>query len=90
MQPQMNPTAIDIRGVIRPEYESILTADAVDFLAGLARQFSARRDELLAAREARQAAIRDDSSWRVAPVPLLWPCEFDMISTTGPGIYGHD
>ncbi len=78
------PTGIDIRGQIRPEYESILTADAVDFLAGLARQFSARRDELLAAREARQAAIdsgslpdflpetaaiRDDSSWRVAPVP---------------------
>ncbi len=90
MHKQNYSTGIDIRGVIRPEYESILTADAVDFLAGLARQFSVRHDELLAVREARQAAIRDDSSCRVAPGPLLWPGDFDMISTTGPGIYGHD
>ena len=63
---------------------SMLTSDAINFLAELARRFTARRDELLRAREERQAAIdggalpdylpetaaiRDDRSWRVAPVP---------------------
>ena len=75
---------IDIRGAITPEFATILTPDAVDFLADLARRFTARRDELLRARVERQAAIdagqlpdflpetahiRDDMSWRVAPVP---------------------
>ena len=84
MTNQNHPAAIDIRGEIRPEYQSILTPDAIDFLAGLAREFTARRDDLLEAREKRQAdidagnlpdflretaAIRDDRTWRVAPVP---------------------
>ena len=75
---------IDIRGAITPDYAAILTPDAVDFLAGLAREFTARRDDLLQQREKRQAAIdagqlpdflpetapiRDDLSWRVAAVP---------------------
>ena len=84
MTNQNHPAAIDIRGEIRPEYQSILTPDAIDFLAGLAREFTARRDDLLKAREKRQAdidagqlpdflpetaAIRDERTWRVAPVP---------------------
>ena len=88
---------VDIRGELSPEYESILTADAVDFLAGLARQFSARRDELLQSREARQAAIdsgalpdflpetaaiRDDASWQVAPVPA--DLQDRRVEITGP------
>jgi len=75
---------IQITGDIRPEYEAILSPEAADFLAGLARMFSARRDELLQARVTRQAAIdsgglpdflpetaaiREDPSWRVAPGP---------------------
>lgn len=78
------PKGVDIRGEILPEYESILTSDALSFLAELARKFTARRDELLQLRVTRQAAIdsgklpdflpetaaiRDDPSWRVAPVP---------------------
>ena len=78
------PAGVEITGDIKPEYEAILTAAAVGFLAGLARTFTSRRDELLAARETRQqaidggqlpnflpetAAIRNDRGWRVAPVP---------------------
>ena len=51
------PTGIDIRGDLRPEYDSILTPDALAFLADLARTFTARRNELLQLRETRQAAI---------------------------------
>ncbi|MCY3832638.1 MAG: malate synthase A [Chloroflexi bacterium] len=78
------PASVDITGEMQPEYETILTPEAVGFLASLARKFRARRDELLAARESRQkaidggqlpdflpetAAIRKGPSWRVAPVP---------------------
>ena len=90
-------TAIDIRGEIRPEYESILTPDAIAFLADLARQFTVRRDALLQAREARQAdidagnmpdflpetaAIREDLSWRVAPAPA--DLQDRRVEITGP------
>ncbi len=91
------PTGIDIRGEIWPEYESILTPDAIDFLAGLARTFTSRRDDLLQAREKRQAAIdsgvmpdfpaetaaiRDDLSWQVAPVPA--DLQDRRVEITGP------
>ena len=88
---------VEIRGEIQHEYESILTPQAVAFLAGLARKFTARRDELLQLREARQAAIdsrelpdflpdtaaiRDDRSWRVAPVPA--DLQDRRVEITGP------
>ncbi|MCY3779300.1 MAG: malate synthase A [Chloroflexi bacterium] len=91
------PTGIQIRDEIRPEYDAILTVDAISFLAELARNFSARRDELLQARAARQAAIdsgalpdflpetaaiRDDPSWRVAPVPA--DLQDRRVEITGP------
>ena len=81
--PNYSP-GIQITGAIRPEYEAILSPEAADFLADLARRFTSRRDELLQARVARQAAIdsgdlpdflpetaaiRDDPTWRVAPAP---------------------
>ncbi len=56
--------------------ESILSADAVAFLAELHERFDAQRRELLAAREGRPpptdflpdtAAIRADPEWRTAP-----------------------
>ncbi len=95
-QPDL-PANIDIRGEIRPEYESILSADACAFLADLARRYTNRRDQLLRAREARQAAIdsgelpdflpetatiRDDPSWRVAPVPA--GLQDRRVEITGP------
>ena len=92
-----NISGVEVTGEIPPEYESILTSEAVDFLAGLARQFSARRDDLLQARESRQAtiddgqlpdflpetaAIRDDLTWRVAPVPA--DLQDRRVEITGP------
>ena len=91
------PTGIDIAGEFHPDYDSILTADALTFLADLARRFTAHRDELLLARAARQAAIdsgtmpdflpetaaiRDDPAWRVAPVPA--DLQDRRVEITGP------
>jgi malate synthase len=75
--------ACEIRGALPAEFESILTREALDFIASIARRFTPRVQELLAAREARQAqldagALPDflletahirESEWRIAPVP---------------------
>ncbi len=64
-------------------YENLLNPEATSFLAHLAREFTPRVQELLAARQARQARIdagelpdflpetRDirESAWQVAPIP---------------------
>jgi malate synthase len=80
-----------------PEAARVLTAEAGAFLARLQRAFGARREELLARRAARQAAldagadldflpdtraVRDDASWRVAPIPA--DLERRHIEITGP------
>ena len=77
------PAGVTIEGAIKPGFEKVLTREALAFLAGLQRQFNARREELLAARVERQkkldagekpdfladtAKIRD-SDWTVAPLP---------------------
>ena len=88
---------VEISGEIRPEYEAILSAEASAFLAELARRFTSQRDELMVLREQRQAAIdsgvmpdflpetaaiRDDLSWRVAPVPT--DLQDRRVEITGP------
>jgi malate synthase len=80
---QLAGEGIEIRGAVRPEWTTILTPDAVRFVATLTRRFNPTRKELLAMREARQArldagenpdflpetkAIRD-GDWQVAPPP---------------------
>ncbi len=42
---------VEIRGAMRPEYERILTPEALQFVALLQREFNPRREELLARRE---------------------------------------
>ena len=84
MTEQTPSGAVAIHGTMPPEFAQMLSPAAVDFLAGLARQFTARRSDLLQARQTRQAAIdsgqmpdflpetapiRDDPAWQVAPVP---------------------
>src|SRR5689334_1574057 len=74
---------IEILAPITAEYSEILTPEAVAFVARLQRMFGARRVELLQRRAARQrdldegklpdflpetAHIRNDASWRVAPI----------------------
>jgi malate synthase len=93
----MTQEGIEILGDMRPEFLEILTPDAVAFLAKLARKFTARRDELLAKRIERQAAIdagnmpdflpetqhiREDMTWRVAPVPQ--DLQDRRVEITGP------
>jgi len=76
-------TDIDVRGEVRPEWDSVLSDDALGFVALLHKEFNERRLELLAAREARKqrldagelpgflAETREirDSDWTVAPIP---------------------
>ncbi|MDX2074862.1 MAG: malate synthase A [bacterium] len=87
---------IEIKGEITPAFADILTADAVAFLAKLARTFTAQRNELLQKRKDRQAMLNNgtlpdflpdtrhirESAWQVAPVP------FDLqdrrVEITGP------
>lgn len=74
---------IEVAGRMNEAYAAVLTPDALDFLAALARQFDARRRELLAARDARQIELDAGklpyflpetepiraSEWTVAPIP---------------------
>jgi malate synthase len=48
------PGGVEIHGAVSPEFAQILTADAIAFVAKLHRTFEPRRQELLAARAARQ------------------------------------
>jgi len=74
---------VEIHGAVTPEFAQILTAEAVAFVAKLHRTFEPRRQELLAARDARQKTfdagtlpdflpqtkkIRE-SEWKVADQP---------------------
>jgi malate synthase len=80
---QSRPAAIVVEAELLPRFDEILTADALDFVAELTEKFGPRRAELLQARVDRYAAgspgarlrfldetaaIRDDRSWRVAPL----------------------
>ena len=74
---------IEIHGAVDSEVESILSPEALAFVAALHRRFSQPRRELLHAREQRQAAIDTgaeleflsetrpvrNSHWQVAPAP---------------------
>ena len=85
-----------VQGKTRPEHAAILTPEALAFLAQLHRQFDARRQDLLADRETRQArydagelpdfradtqAIRE-GNWTVAPIPLA--LRDRRVEITGP------
>jgi malate synthase len=74
---------VSVRGPEVPAGEAVLTADALDFLGGLVREFGPRRLDLLARRRERQArldagarpdflpetrAVRE-GTWTVAPLP---------------------
>ncbi len=77
------PQGVSISGRVTPEFATILTPEAIAFVAKLHRQFESRRQELLARRAARQkqfdaGALPDflpetkrirDSEWQIAPQP---------------------
>jgi len=90
------PAGMEITGEIKPGYEQILTPEALALVAKLDRAFSARRQELLAARTARAlrldagerpdflaetASIRS-GDWKIAPIPKALECR--RVEITGP------
>lgn len=91
------PADLEIKAPVSPAFAEILTPDALAFVAQLHRQFEPRRRELLAARAERAkrldagerpdflpetAHIRNDPSWRVAPLPKALECR--RVEITGP------
>ena len=74
---------VALRGTWHPDYAAVLTPEALEFVAKLARTFGSRREALLERRKAVQAAYdkgerprflpetRDirESEWTVAPLP---------------------
>ena len=92
----VRPDGITITGAMAPGFERILTDDALGFIAGLHRQFNARRKDLLAARVERQkrwdagalpdflaatASLRD-GNWRVGSIPA--DLQDRRVEITGP------
>jgi malate synthase len=88
--------AVQINAHITPDHAHILTTEALDFVAGLHRTFNARRLELLAAREKRQAQLDTgetpdflpetahirQADWKVAPLPA--DLQDRRVEITGP------
>ncbi|RCS58140.1 malate synthase A [Parvibium lacunae] len=90
------PTGMQITADISPEFAQILTPDALALVAKLHREFEARRQSLLAARQTRVAeldggklpdfltdtrAIRE-GDWTIAPLPADLQCR--RVEITGP------
>jgi malate synthase len=83
MSPLSLPTAIEFHTTIAARYAPILTPEAIDFLTTLQREFNPRRQQLLAARITRQAALDAGTlpsflpetatiraaDWSIAPLP---------------------
>ena len=90
------PQGMQITGAIQPGFETILTPEALAFVADLHRTFEGRRQELLAARVERTARLdageRPDflastahiraGDWKVAPLPAALSCR--RVEITGP------
>ncbi|HEU5089489.1 MAG TPA: malate synthase A, partial [Roseiflexaceae bacterium] len=74
---------VEISAAVTPAYAEILTPEAIEFVAGLARQFEARRQELLQARQQAWQALKAGQKpdflpetasvrggdWQVAAIP---------------------
>lgn len=81
--PSTLASSIKIYGELRPEFEQILTPDALDFLVSLHRAFNTRRKELLHKRNERQRRFEEGEKpdflpetahirngyWEVEPIP---------------------
>ncbi len=94
--PTQYAQGIEISAEVTPEFAEILTSEAMSFVATLARAFEARREELLAKREQRQAELdagkKPDflaetahirqGTWTVAPIPA--DLQDRRVEITGP------
>jgi malate synthase len=89
-------TDIDVTGEVRPEWDDVLSDEALGFVALLHKEFNPRRLELLAVREERKQRLdagelpdflpgtREirESDWTVAPIPP--DLEDRRVEITGP------
>src|SRR5947209_10452907 len=87
---------LELRGAIETSFEEVLTADALEFVAELQREFGDRRTELLKARAERRQRLADgemfdflaktrevrEGDWRVAAVPA--DMQQRWVEITGP------
>src|SRR4051794_38903483 len=93
----MTLPGIEVRGPAVPGADSVLTDDALAFVADLQRRFGAVRLDLLVRRQERQVEldagvrpgflvathdIREDDDWRVAPTPA--DLQDRRVEITGP------
>ncbi|MES2017525.1 MAG: malate synthase A [Pseudomonadota bacterium] len=90
------PAGMDIKAVIKPGYEQILTPEALALVAKLTRAFEPRRQELLALRVARSKRLDEgerpdfladtahirNGDWKIAPIPAALECR--RVEITGP------
>lgn len=77
------PRGVQVSGVVRPGYERVLTTDALEFVASIARRFEPQRRRLMDARAERQAkldagALPDflpetkkirENEWKISGIP---------------------
>ncbi len=87
---------VELRGVVEPRFEAVLSKEALAFVARLQREFGETRSALLQRRAERQAeldaGVRPDflaetrhvreGDWRVAPVPV--DLQDRRVEITGP------
>ena len=96
MTPIRTPKGLDLLGPVTEEQSQILTAEALEFLVELQREFNPRRLELLRQRQLRQEALDRgelprflvetqsvrESAWKVEPVPADF--QNRRVEITGP------
>ena len=89
-------TNVELRGTLEPDFEHVLTPDAIEFVAALQREFGPTRRELLEARAKRRARLADgetlsfleetreirEGDWTVAPAPA--DMQQRWVEITGP------
>ncbi len=92
---EMNPN-VEILGPMSPRFEEILTPSALNLVSLLAERFSAKREELLKARETRQERLAKgslpdflaetqsirDGNWKISPIPA--DLQDRRVEITGP------
>jgi len=90
------PQGVTILGPMEPGYETVLTPEALEFVAGLERRFGKERERLMAHRQEIQAKIDGgwlpdflpetkkvrESEWTVAPIPA--DLQERRVEITGP------
>ncbi|HLG89884.1 MAG TPA: malate synthase A [Alphaproteobacteria bacterium] len=94
--PIASQAGIAISGPMKPGFETVLTQEALAFVAGLERKFGAERKRLLAARAERQKRLDAgerpdflpetksvrDGNWTIAPLPV--DLQDRRVEITGP------